>query len=680
MTPADAKKRIADLRAQVAHHNELYYRHAQPEIADCDYDVLVQELRDFEKQFPQFASKDSPSIRVGDDRLEGFVQYRHRQLMQSLDNTYSEEELRAFHQRLVKLFEREDLDYVVEPKIDGLAVSVTYEKGQLIRAVTRGNGETGDDTTANARTIYALPLQLKSTTAHPAPEAMEIRGEIYLTTAEFQRINKEREEEGIALYANPRNLAAGTIKQLDSREVAKRKLEIVFYGIGFCEPAMAGSQSEFHQLVKTWGLPTVEKYWPVRGIDEVWSAVSELDQLRHGFSYGTDGAVVKLDSFAQQRTAGRTSKAPRWAIAYKFVPQRAETQIKAITVQVGRTGVLTPVAELDPVILSGTTISRVMLHNREEIARKNICIGDYVFVEKAGEIIPVVINVNKSRRTPACQVYEFPIKCPFCNTPVVQFNGEVAIRCPSPNCPTQVRRRLGHFVSKAALHIDGLGSAMIDEMVEKGWVKAIPDLFRLRLRREELLARGKNVEKSTDNLLDAIDKAKTVELWRVIHGLSIPHVGTAASKDLAAHFGGLEALAGAKLDDFFREKKSVITGIGGRMGKVIVEFFSEPRNRELVTELLQMSVRPQAPAKKAAGYSTVFAGKTFVLTGTLPSLTREEATGKIEALGGKVSDIVSKKTNFVLAGGGAGSKLDKAREFGVPVIDETEFARWLNEK
>lgn len=679
MTPTEAHSRIKALHEQVARHDELYYRNAKPEITDFEYDALKRELAELEGEFPEFATSESPTAKVGDDRLAEFVQYRHRQRMQSLDNTYSEAELREFHQRLVKLFNRDELAYVIEPKVDGLAVSVTYEQGKLVRAVTRGNGEEGDDITANVKTIYSLPRELKPVVGRVMPDVIEIRGEIYLTLGEFQRINQEREEAGEELYANPRNLAAGTIKQLDTKEVAKRKLEIVLYGVGFCEPAVADRQSGYHELVRAWGLPTVEKYWQATGIDAVWGAVSELDALRHSFAYATDGAVVKLDDFRLQREAGSTSKAPRWAIAYKFAAERAETRINAITVQVGRTGVLTPVAELEPVQLAGTTVARATLHNQDEIARKDIRVGDFVLVEKAGEIIPAVIEVNLQRRAPTCEPYVLPKECPECGTAVVRFEDEVATRCPNLSCPAQVRRRLAHFVSKGALDIDGLGIAMIDELVEKGWVRELPDLFRLEARRADLLTLGKKVEKSTDNLLKAIEAAKTRELWRVIHGLGIPHVGVSASKDLAAHFRDLEKLADAKMENFIANKATVISGIGETMGAAIVGFFAEAKNRAVVAELLAIGLKPQAPAEKATGGSTVFAGKTFVLTGTLPTMTREEAAEKIEAAGGKVSGSVSKKTSFVLAGAEAGSKLEKARELGVPVIDEAEFGRMLHE-
>jgi len=668
MTSAEARQRIADLRAQVARHDELYYRQAKPEITDFEYDRLKRELADLETQFPQFKAADSPTTRVGDDRLEGFATYRHRQPLQSLDNTYSEADLRAFHQRLVKLFGREDLAYVVEPKIDGIAVSLTYEKGAFVRAITRGSGFEGDDITANAKTIRTLPSRLKAVRGARLPDVIEIRGEIYMTLAEFERINREREEAGEVLYANPRNLTAGTIKQLDPREVARRKLEIVLYGVGFCEPAVMETQSGVHGLVRAWGLPAVEKFWTTHGIDETWKAVQELDKLRHSFAYGTDGAVVKLDSLAQQREAGSTSKAPRWAIAYKFAAERAETRLNAITVQVGRTGVLTPVAELEPVVLAGTTVSRATLHNRDEIARKDIRVGDYVFVEKAGEIIPAVVGVNTERRPKDSAPFLFPGKCPVCGTRIVQYEGEVALRCPNPDCPAQVRRRVQHFASKAGVDIEGLGEAMVDTLVEKGWVKSITDIYRLK--RDDLLTLGKSVEKSTDNLLAAIDASKRVELWRFINGLGITHVGVAAAKDLALKFGSLEALAEAKRDDLL-----TIEGIGETMADAIITYFNEPKNRTLVSRLLTIGVAPIAPARPAGG--SALAGKTFVLTGTLPTLTREAAAAKIEAAGGKVSGSVSRKTSYVLAGEETGSKLEKAKSLGVSVIDEAEFLRML---
>ncbi len=677
MNLAEASERVARLRAEIERHDARYYREAMPEITDAEYDRLKRELASLEARFPELASTASPTEQVGDDRTEGFVTYRHRERMMSLDNTYSEEELREFHARLVKLLGREALRYVVEPKVDGLAVSLTYERGRLVRAVTRGNGIEGDDITANVRTIRSLPETLAVLPDRAMPEVIEIRGEIYMTLAEFERINRQREEAGEPLYANPRNLAAGTIKQLDPREVAARKLEIVLYGIGYAEPAqvLPVTQAGYHELVKAWGLPTVEKFWTADGIDAVWAAVLELDRMRDRFAYATDGAVVKLDAIPWQREAGATSKSPRWAMAYKFAAEQAETELLAITIQVGRTGVLTPVAELAPVQLAGTTVSRATLHNRDEIARKDIRVGDFVRVEKAGEIIPAVVSVNTARRRPQCTPYAFPETCPVCGTGVVQLEGEVALRCPNYECPVQVQRRVQHFASKACVDIDGLGTAMVEALVNKGWVRSIPDLYRLR--RDQLLTLGKNVEKSTGNLLAAIETSKHAELWRFVHGLGIPHVGAAAAKDLAKVFGSLEALAEAKFDDFIGEKKtSRIEGIGETMALAIIDHFNDPRNRTLIAELASLGVAPAAPA--AGGpKGTALAGKTFVLTGTLPTLTREAAAAMIEAEGGKVSGSVSKKTHYVLAGEEAGSKLEKAKSLGVPVIDEAEFRRML---
>jgi DNA ligase (NAD+) len=672
MIPAQAEQRVNELRAALARHDQLYYRKASPEITDAEYDRLKRELADLEAMFPELGSDVSPTHQVGDDRTDGFQSYRHRERMMSLDNTYSEAELREFHARLVRDLEREDLTFVVEPKIDGLAVSVTYEKGRLVRAVTRGNGVEGDDITSNALTIRTLPRELKKGAGAPIPDMIEIRGEVFLTLEEFQRINRQREEAGEALYANPRNLAAGTIKQLDSRDVAQRKLEIVLYGRGYGEPAtaMPETQTQFHEWVKDWGLPTVEKYWTVSGADGIWQAVQQLDALRDKFAYATDGAVVKLDSVPLQRRAGSTSKAPRWAMAYKFAAERAETRLRDITIQVGRTGVLTPVAELEPVQLAGTTVARATLHNRDEIARKDIRIGDFVFVEKAGEVIPAVIGVNVARRTPECAPYQFPPQCPVCGTAIVQLEGEVALRCPNIDCPVQVRRRVQHFASKACVDIEGLGEAMVDVLVDRGWVRSLPEVYQLR--RDDLITLGKNVGKSTDKLLAAIEASKQAELWRFIHGLGIPHVGTAAAKDLARKFGSLEALAEAKLEDFIRDGESVIGGIGLTMADAILTYFNEPRNRAMVSQLLRLGVRPAAGAA-----SQVLAGKSVVLTGTLPSLTRDEATALIEGAGGKVSGSVSKKTSYVLAGEDAGSKLEKAKALGVPVIDEAEFRRML---
>ncbi len=667
MTSDSALKRIEALRAEIVKHDELYHRSASPEIADSDYDALKRELAELEAQHPEFASADSPTQAIGDDRAEGFELYRHRQPMQSLDNTYSEAELRAFGQRLAKTFGEAALTFVVEPKIDGVAVSVTYEKGKLARAVTRGNGVEGDDITVNARHIAALPSALAGSNH---PDIIEIRGEIYMTLEEFRRLNAARQEAGLEAFANPRNLSAGTIKMLDSAEVRRRRLEIVLYGVGYTSAPVVSAQSEVHEKLREWKLPTVERFWRVEGIDAAWEAIGELDRLRGGFAYATDGAVVKLDSFVRQREAGSTSKAPRWAIAYKFAAERAETVLRKVSIQVGRTGVLTPVAELDPVQLAGTTVARATLHNHDEMTRKDIREGDTVLVEKAGEIIPAVLSVNLAKRPAGSAPYAFPTECPECATPVVRLPGEVAWRCPNLDCPAQVRRRIEHFASKACMDIEGLGEAMAGALVSKNWLHSIADIYRLR--REDLLTLGKSVAKSTDNLLAAIDASRTAELWRFIHGLGIPGIGSTAAKDLAHHFRSLNAMASAS-----GEELVAIPGVGAKTAAGVRAFFDEPANKALIDTLHELGVEPTAPTR-AGGDNEQFVGKTFVLTGTLEEFTRDDAAARIEAAGGRVSGSVSKKTSFVVAGAEAGSKLEKARKLGVPVLSEAEFLEMLS--
>ncbi|HVU32439.1 MAG TPA: NAD-dependent DNA ligase LigA [Opitutaceae bacterium] len=678
MSPAEAQQRIAELRAQIAHHDERYYRQAKPEIADFDYDRLKQELAALEQSFPKVAHElglETPTARVGDDRTEGFARVKHRLAMTTLDNTYDEAELREFHARLAKTLGAEDLAYTVEPKIDGVAVSLTYENGRLTRAVTRGDGEEGDDVTVNVRTIRGLPHALAG---EPVPALIEIRGEIYLREEEFRRINQLQEEAGDEPYANPRNLAAGTLKQLDPSLVASRRLEIVLYGRGVCEPEVVESQSHYQAQLKAWGLPVVERIWPVNGIDAVWASIQELDRLRREFAYGTDGAVVKLDLFAQQKRVGFRGMAadgrveaarklsPRWACAYKFAPDRAETRVRDITIQVGRTGALTPVAELEPVFLAGTTVKRATLHNAEEIARKDVRIGDAVLVEKAGEIIPAVVAVLLEKRPAASAPFSFPRECPVCHTPAVRGEGEVVWRCPNPRCPEKVRRRIEHFASKACLDIEGLGEEMVDLLLRRGLIGTIPDIFRLQV--SDLLPLKKSGEVWAGNLIEGIQARRDADLWRVINGLGIPQVGAAAAKDLARTFRSLPALAGAGEADLLR-----IEGFGEKTAAAVRAWFAQPENVELIRTLDAVGLRPTPPA---AGGSAL-AGKTFVLTGTLPTLSREDATARIEAAGGKVSGSVSKKTHYVVAGSDAGSKLEKARGLGVLILDEAELLRLL---
>lgn len=686
-TPSEITAQIARLRTEIAAHDERYYRQARPEISDFDYDQLKRALADLEAAHPAEAAAlggASPVRRVGDDRSEGFTRVKHRFGMTTLDNTYDAGELRDFHARLVKAFGTGDLAYTVEPKIDGVAVSLTYENGHFTRAVTRGDGEEGDDITANVRTIRSLPALLASApagddlfaAAEELPQLIEIRGEIFMRDEEFRRINAAQDEAGEPPYANPRNLAAGTIKLLDPAIVATRKLEIVLYGLGACEPApdaepLGGfdSQSSFQARLRAWGLPVVEKFWAVRGVEAVLASIAELDALRRGFAYPTDGAVVKLDAFAQQRVVGYRGEgqaarklSPRWACAYKFAPDRAQTRILAITLQVGRTGAVTPVAELEPVLLAGSTVKRATLHNADEIARKDVRVGDTVLVEKAGEIIPAVIEVVLAKRPADSAAYVFPSDCPACGTPLAREEGGVKWMCVNADCPEKTRRRIEHFASKACVDIDGLGEEVVELLLSKKLIRGVSDLFLLT--QAQLLPLKKSGEVWAGNLVNAIAARRTADLWRVIHGLGIPQVGATAAKDLARRFRSLDGLSEATLNEIIQ-----IDGFGEKTAESVRAWFNQPSNRMLVAELLAARVSPTPPAASSLGGA--LAGKTLVLTGTLPSLSREEAQAMIETAGGKVSGSVSKKTHYVVAGEEAGSKLEKARALGVEVLDET---------
>jgi DNA ligase (NAD+) len=732
MDSAKAKQRIADLRSQVARHDELYHRRATPEISDFDYDELKRGLADLEGQFPEFASADSPTQRVGDDRVQGFKEVAHRQKMLSLDNTYNETELRAFHTRLVKLLETDDLRYTVEPKIDGLAVNLTYEDGKLVRAVTRGKGDRGDDITANVLTIAMLPRQL----AGAAPRIVEIRGEIYMTQAEFERLNAERAAAGEELYANPRNTAAGTIKQLDTAEVARRKLSVVLYSLGYCEPEVVRSQTGLQEKLRAWGLPVVEKYWTVRGIDEAWAAIGELDQLRRTFAYGTDGAVVKLDDVAQQRTAGTTDKSPRWAIAYKYKPDTARTRLKSITIQVGKTGILSPVAELEPVFLSLSTIARATLHNEDEIRRKDIRVGDLVEIERAGEVIPAVLRSFPEERIAGAPEFDLFAtvggKCPVCAGRIAKVEVDTesgvgaAWKCQNYDCRAQRAGRLGFFCSRRALAIDGLGETVAAKLVELDLVRDPPDLYAISLETLATLNLGTAEEprvfgeKNATKLVAAREAARALPLEKWLYALSVPDVGESTARELGKRHRSFAELADSALlravlakaaleeekesqspnskknpakDEAEKERRKarrvgieaelaalnagILAGVPSEIGPAVarstLDFLASEPGRRLLAKLKALGIDPQGTVVEAG----VFTGKTFVLTGTLPTLKREEAEQKILAAGGKVSGSVSKKTSYVLAGADAGSKLEKANSLGVPVIDEAEFLRLL---
>jgi DNA ligase (NAD+) len=685
VTHAQAKARHAQLADEIRRHDHAYYVEARPVISDFDYDKLNRELLDLEREFPDLVTLDSPSQRVGGKPLSEFKSSQHLAPMMSLDNTYSQEEVRAFVERVQKILPNETLEWVVEPKVDGVAINLRYEKGVFTVGATRGDGTNGDDITANLKTIRGIPLKLKST--HNLPTLMEVRGEVYFTSKEFARINEERASAGEELFANPRNTAAGTLKQLDSGLVAKRKLQIVLYGTGKVDfsgapnsgSAQAGletgapkTQVELLAWLKSLGFPTPERTWFCRSTEELLAAIDELDKVRGNFAYETDGAVIKLNSIPLREKAGVTSKAPRWGMAYKYAPDQAETKLNAITIQVGRTGKLTPVAELEPVFLAGTTVKRATLHNEDQIRRLDVRVGDTVVIQKAGEIIPEVVRVVTDKRTGSEKLFHFPRECPECGSKVskgavVEEEG-ADWRCVNPDCPAQVRGRIEHWCARGAMDIEGGGEVLAAQLVKIGLVRDVAELYKLTL--DELANLERMGEKSAKNFLDGIQASKQRDMWRVLFGLGIFHVGAGVAKSLGRAFTDLDevfATSPARLAE--------VDDIGGVIAQSLTQWHEDPRNRDLVARLKEAGVNFKSALHNPAAALGPFAGKTFVLTGALPTLTREEASAKIEALGGKVSSSVSKKTDYVLAGEEAGSKLEKAQKFGVKIIDEAEFVK-----
>ena len=659
MNKTGASERIRFLTDEIRRHDELYYRNANPEISDFDYDLLKQELEKLERAHPDLAHEDSPTGQIGEGLSDGFQTYQHRLPMLSLDNTYSKDEFFAFVERVGKGLESESIEFVVEPKIDGVAVSVTYENGQLVRAVTRGNGAEGDDITANAILIGELP---KSIEGSRLPEVIEVRGEIYMRNDEFDRINAERQAAGLDEFKNPRNLAAGTVKMLDRVEVAKRQLNIVLYGLGFSQPSTSDTQLGFHKSLREWRFPVGERFWKVNGAVEAWDAIEQLDAMRNDFPYPTDGAVVKVNGFVEQDILGQTSKAPRWAIAYKFAAEQAETLLEDIVIQVGRTGVLTPVAQLKPTTLAGTTVSRATLHNAEEMERKDVRVGDTVVVEKAGEIIPAVLRVIKEKRPSGSSPFVFPATCPECGSEARKLEGEVALRCINVECPAQVRGRLEHFSSRQCMDIEGLGIAVVNQLVSRSLISNYADIYRLSF--DDLVGLEKFANKSANNLLQAIDRSKGSDLWRLLHGLGIPQVGAAAAKDLAKAYGSVVRLREASVESLIE-----VEGIGEKTAEGIAAFFDNKANGSIIDNLFERGMNPTAP-EIPQGVDAIFDGMTFVITGTLPTMKRNEAKVLIESKGGKAAGSVSKKTDYLVAGESAGSKLSKAKSLGIPILSE----------
>ncbi len=665
MKRPDAERRAAELRPELERHSELYYVHGTPEISDREFDRLLRELQDIETEHPDLATPDSPTRRVGGAPLEGFEQVTHDPPMMSLDNTYSLEEAAEWVARLERLAGGEPLSYVAELKLDGVSISVLYEAGVLTQAVTRGNGTVGDDVTENVRTIRGLPLRLPS----GAPERLMLRGEIYMPRPVFDDLNRQRQAAGQALYVNPRNTTAGTVRLLDSREVARRRLEVAIFQSA---TELAPTHSETLERLADYGLPMASEWERCADLGQIESYIERWREPRHELPVDTDGVVIKVDRLDLQERLGRTSKAPRWAVAYKYAAEQAPTVVQAISVQVGRTGVLTPVAELEPIFVGGTTVQRATLHNYEDLARKDIRVGDTVLVEKAGEIIPKVVQVVAEKRPPGTEPFEIPTECPVCGEPVVRYEGEVAWRCVNPACPAIVRESVSHFVSRNAMDIEGLGDKLIDQLLAHDLITDYTSLYSLRV--PALMTLEGWGEKSAVNLRAQIEKSKGRTLAHVLHAVGIRFVGQRVARILAEHFGDLRALMKAS-----QEELEAVPEIGPKVAASVRQFFADSRHRERLEALRDAGVNLTQPLAGAAMDDSRVSGKTIVLTGALSVMTRGEAKKRLEALGARVSGSVSKKTDLLIAGEKAGGKLKKAEALGVEVADEAGLLELLGE-
>jgi len=666
---SSVEKTIHRLREEIRRHDDLYYLQDNPELSDKEYDELIEKLRQLEEKHPEFLTPDSPTQRVGGRPAEGFPEFIHRRPMLSLDNSYNIDELRAFDQRCRKLAAGREIEYVTELKIDGLSLSIHYDNGIFRRGVTRGDGFRGEDVTANVRTIRSVPLKVRDGFTKAGPQ-IEARGEAYLPRRVFERINAERAEEGESRFANPRNAAAGTIRQLDPAIVARRRLDMFAYDV------LAGERKPFatHWEALNWlehaGFRVNQNRKLCKSIEEVIEFCDAMEASRDDLDYEIDGVVVKINSTSMQDDFGATGKAPRWAIAYKYPARQATTKVNDITVQVGRTGALTPVAMLEPVQLGGVTVSRSTLHNEDEIQRLGLRIGDWVLIERGGDVIPKVLKVVDSKRTGKEKKFRMPAKCPVCGGRVSRPEGEAVSRCIAADCPAQLIGRLLHFASRRAMRIEGLGFALADQLIAGKLVRDVADLYDLKL--EDLISLERMAKKSGSNVLAQIEESKSRDLGRLIYGLGIRHVGERTAGILARHFGSLERLRKAgveELDD--------IHEIGLTMAQSISDWFDDPGNARLCERLHAAGVRTESEKQGDAVTDQNFAGKVFVLTGTLPGMTRDEASALIEARGGRVTSSVSKKTDFVLAGSEPGSKLDKANQLGVKVIDEEAFKKMI---
>jgi len=662
MYRATAQQRVAWLAGEIERHNRLYYQEDRPELTDAEYDLLFRELQELERLFPELAAPDSPTGRVGGAPLERFIPVRHRRSMLSLENALLESDFLEFDERVKRFLGMTtgEIEYVCEPKMDGLAVELVYEQGILAVGATRGDGITGEDVTRNLKTVKEIPLRLPLTNP---PLLLELRGELYLPLAPFQKLNEEREENGEAPFANPRNAAAGAIRQLDSRVTARRPLALFCYAPGEVDGHTFTSQTDFLATIATWGFPINSLARNVVGTAGVVDYFQEMAARRESLPYEIDGVVVKVDSFTLQRELGEKTRSPRWAIAWKFPPRQATTTVEAIVASVGRTGVVTPVANLKPVEVSGVTVSRATLHNWEELEKKDIRVGDTVIVERAGDVIPAVVRVLTERRTGTEQPAPPPDACPVCGSAVARITDEVALRCLNLACPAQVRESIIHFASRAAMDIDGMGDRYVDQLLHLNLVATVADLYGLT--RDDFMRFERMGEKLAENLLTAIEESKQRDLGRFIYALGIRHVGEHTAKLLAAAFGAVDNLAAATVEELLSVRE-----IGPQVARSIRSFFDNPRNREVVARLFAAGVTPTVTAKQVGGR---FTGKTFVFTGTLTRFARDAAKALVEREGGHAAGSVSKKTDYLIAGSDAGSKLDKALSLGVQVLSEEEF-------
>jgi len=666
----DAEKKVESLREKIRHHEYLYYVLDHPEISDLEFDKLMKQLKDLEAENPSLITSDSPTQRVGGKPREGFIKVPHSSPMLSLDNTYSEDELRDWERRVHELSGRKDVDYVCELKLDGMSLALIYEDGKLVRGVTRGDGSIGEDVTLNVRTVHSIPLSIdhdKLKKAGITPD-FETRGELLMPTAAFQKLNEERERNGLATFANPRNFTAGTVRQLDSSITAQRRLDFFPYILLSNGRTYFDRHSKTLEALNAAGFKVNSHRKLVHSMDEVWAFIQQWEGKRDSLPYEIDGIVVKVDRTSLQDELGFTGKAPRWAIAYKYAARAGITKLENVRWQVGRTGKLTPVAELAPVAIGGTTVRNATLHNMDEIGRLGVKIGDWVQVERGGDVIPKVAKVIDDKDHPrGSGDIEAPENCPVCGTKIVRTEGEVDYRCVNANCPAKLMGTILHFASRGVMNIDGMGESLVAQLIDKGLVKNVADIYDLT--KKDLLTLERFADKSAQNILDEIENSKKLPLERVIYGLGIRMVGERTAQFLAEHFGSMEALASASVEELQN-----VNEVGPRIAESIAEFFSIPANRKLVERLGAAGLAFKGQKKQRG---TKLAGKTFVLTGTLAHFTRDEAKKMIEDAGGKVTGSVSKKTDYVVAGADAGSKLDKAKELEVAVIDENQMEKLL---